>query len=310
MQKLIEELSSILLLENFRLSKLSPKIFICGGEISDADTGSYISIRDYVFWNIFACDRDLHKRLVRAEDINQWFGDEQHYEDLLQLETDLAGLVTAIPIFVESAGSLAELGSFTVISEICKKLLVFIYKSHSRKKSFIWLGPLRKVDEEKIRIYEFLEKEPPYKTSDFSECGPLVVDDIQRLCADNSYKGEFDSSVEAHRIFLLCDIAFILNLSKKSEILFFMRKLGLDVEMKDIGKYLWVAEKMEMIKKIDKYGDTYYYVPLHSETSYVGFAYREGTDPSLKDRDRWKNKMLEHIEESDSRRAKALGEMD
>lgn len=63
--------------------------------------------------------------------------------DLLELENMLADSVDAVVILLESPGAIAELGAFANHSKLCKKLIVIIDHRHKGTKSFIMLGPIK-----------------------------------------------------------------------------------------------------------------------------------------------------------------------
>lgn len=119
LETVIEAFGSALNVDKLAVQRLTPKIFMCGGPVvtDKSETENYLSFRDYVYRNLQDSNPTLFLQIVLAEKINQWFG-EHHYSDLLALETDLAGLVSAIPIFIESPGSIAELGSFTATPKL------------------------------------------------------------------------------------------------------------------------------------------------------------------------------------------------
>ena len=63
--------------------------------------------------------------------------------DLLELENMLADSVDAVVILLESPGAIAELGAFANHSKLCKKLVVIIDRRHKGTRSFIMLGPIK-----------------------------------------------------------------------------------------------------------------------------------------------------------------------
>ena len=73
---------------------------------------------------------------------NEWY-QEGNYKDLLTLEKDIASMSGLVVIIPESAGSIAELGSFVMIEKIKKKLLIFIEAQYTNKQSFIWNGIIK-----------------------------------------------------------------------------------------------------------------------------------------------------------------------
>src|SRR5690606_22457931 len=82
------------------------------------------------------------------------------YEDLLTFESDLAKIASLVIIPLESAGAIAELGCFASNDQLREKLLVIISQKHFDKKSFIKLGPLRRIPESNILAYPYDPKSP------------------------------------------------------------------------------------------------------------------------------------------------------
>src|SRR5690606_14152668 len=86
----------------------------------------------------------ISKKIWLAEEVTDWFM-EGIYHDLIDLETHLAHLSDLIVLIVESPGSIAELGAFSVVPEIREKLQVFIRQERYKSDSFISLGPIRSI---------------------------------------------------------------------------------------------------------------------------------------------------------------------
>lgn len=83
-------------------------------------------------------------------------GHEKH--DLLSLENILAESVTAVVIYVESAGTFAELGAFVNYPKLADKLIVVTDIKYKKAKSFINQGPLNFIQQNtrsKIIYHDF-----------------------------------------------------------------------------------------------------------------------------------------------------------
>ena len=139
-------------LNNIRFNDLNireyPKIaFLCGGNpsvltIKDSPHQHFPSIRSFISHLLNISYPDIHCQ--NAEDVKDW-NSYSKYEDLIEFEKDITHLCKAIVLFVESAGSIAELGSFSVIPEISEKLIIFVQSMYSDSTSFIALGPLKHI---------------------------------------------------------------------------------------------------------------------------------------------------------------------
>jgi len=118
-------------------------IFLCGGKTPKASRKP-ASLRD-AFLKI-PNNPALNGRIVRlAEKVNTFHMERAAYDDLLEFELDFAQICGLIVLFSESEGSIAELGSFSVIDEISSRLLVLVRNYYLRDDSFIKLGPIQQL---------------------------------------------------------------------------------------------------------------------------------------------------------------------
>jgi len=294
--KLINEFTDLLVPEKFHIKNLAPKIFLCGGVLDD-NPKEFCSIRDYVFYKIREESPELAKQIVLAEELTQWISDN-HYNNLLDLEEDLAGLVSGIAIFVESAGSLAELGAFSAIPEIRKKVLVFLDEPHAEKENFIWLGPLQKIDDDNKKIYNFsLKKEGEiYTEKDLEDKVGFIIEEIESHCKSTGFNKDFKIEKISHLILLICDLVNLLVVCKKKDISEFLTKLGILLTDTDINlkKCLWMAERIGLLKSVTC-GEKFYYAPLDTKHNYIEFSYKDKTNPKFQDRSRWRARFIEQI---------------
>ena len=141
-----------------------PRIaFLCGGSpvvlIDTSNNQYHPSVRSYISKSLTA--RFSNLRFQNAEDVKEW-NSYSVYDDLIEFERDIAHICKVIVLFVESAGSIAELGSFAIIPEITEKLIVFVHQEYSHSTSFVALGPLKKInveDKENVHYIKW-EMEP------------------------------------------------------------------------------------------------------------------------------------------------------
>lgn len=119
-------------------------VFLCGGKIDEA-AGKPQSARDVYYRYVKNNDTELFDDVVIADFIMEW-NENGIYGDLISFEKSLASLSGAIVVFVESYGSVAELGSFVMIPELTKKLIVVPQGRHfnveTAKQGFVVRGPI------------------------------------------------------------------------------------------------------------------------------------------------------------------------
>ena len=137
--KLIEEFSK---LDSNKFSILLSKhhIFLCGGPV-DVTKTIPPSFRDRFIGYAAKNDshRHIHDALICAENFKDYFK-EDRYTDLLVFEDEIANLSTLVLIFLESPGSLVELGIFCTKPNFYKKLVIVApQKEIQEEDSFIFL---------------------------------------------------------------------------------------------------------------------------------------------------------------------------
>lgn len=115
-------------------------VFLCGG----VSTNNYC-IRDAVREKL----EKLNIRVLYPEDLFMDILTKDKNMDLLSLENFLADNSDIICVLPESAGSLVELGAFTNNSKTLDKLFVIIDKKYQKDKSFIIMGPIKYILNEK-----------------------------------------------------------------------------------------------------------------------------------------------------------------
>jgi hypothetical protein len=121
-------------------------IFICGKDKTDTESYRY---RVSSFLEKFS-----HYQLAFPEDLFEDLLEGQANHSLLALETQLANAVDLIILIPESPGSFAELGAFTMLPELAKKMLVLRQGRYKSDKSFINHGPIRLLKHHKGKVID------------------------------------------------------------------------------------------------------------------------------------------------------------
>src|SRR6185437_5290097 len=117
-------------------------VFLCGGPT--APGGREVSARDHFYRYLASNEPALARRVKLAETLNDWF-DRDTFGDLLELEEYLADISDLIVIFVESPGSIAELGAFAASESLRPRTLAVLNSFHLTDRSFILDGPVRRL---------------------------------------------------------------------------------------------------------------------------------------------------------------------
>lgn len=300
-----------------RVISLPTKVFLCGGPVEEARAdGRYTSMRHFIYAYIKHNDPEFFAQIILADKINLWLEDkDSEYSDLLELEEDLAGLASAIPLFVESAGSYAELGSFVLLPHISEKLLFFVENKYRDDRSFIGLGPIKRLinehGENRVQTYMWPPIGEPFLESQvMGHIAPEIYTTIKAL-SEESNKSDtrvFNGKIAAHKILLICDIINLLHISRLTEIEETINNIGVLIDgaplvlnRTQLKKYLLIASKLELIEKLyDGKGEDAYYVSSDSpQSGYIKYSASEG---KTSERKTWKILIQAHIEKHEPRR--------
>lgn len=256
---------------NFRVILSEPKLFLCGGEIN-ASSKIPPSFRDRILSYTAAYEADIHDLFVLAETFKDYFK-ENLYTDLLLFEDDIANISTLVIIFLESPGSLVELGLFCNKPNIYKKLLIIAPNDELKSKdSFIYLGPLKfikKKDNSSVLIYPW----PDSKIQDYDEG---ILDDlcthIRQKLDNQQYKSQkFTKKNSGHIALLICEVISLSFPILLGEIELAMEAMDIDLKPSEISRYLYLLMKLELIELLD-YSNHNYYLPTNKNQRTVHYG--------------------------------------
>jgi hypothetical protein len=250
---------------SLRISFGSHKLFICGGEIN---AGATIppSFRDRFVDYTEKNYVQINRSLVLAENFKDYFKDNA-YPDLLVFEDEIANISSLVILFLESPGSLVELGMFCTKPDFYKKLVIIAPQSEIQAEdSFIYLGPLeniRRKQPNSVFVYPWPSAtEAEYDTNhlyDLSETIKEKLDDISK-----SYK--FDSKNSGHIAFLVCEIISICFPILISEIELAFLTLNIEVTTSEVNRHIYLLEKLKLISFYPYSGNKYYHPTNKSNT--------------------------------------------
>jgi hypothetical protein len=170
-------------------------LFLCGG----SGSASRDTLRDHL-------EKTNQKlKLFYAERVWEQIASREG-RSALQMESDLADLADLVVVIVESAGTIAELGAFSLHGPLRKKLLPIVDKRYSGEPSFISTGPLRWVDEDSTfspTIYVSLTR--------ILEAIDEVDDRIARIPKSGPVKISDLASSTKHLLFFICDLLAVIH---------------------------------------------------------------------------------------------------
>jgi hypothetical protein len=306
----------------FRIRNFPSLIFLCGGSKTEAPDDSTRYARDSFLQYLRVKHPDLDKRIILAEAIVDWF-DDGFYDDLLSLEKDLAHLSVLTVLFVESPGSIAELGSFSLLEPVAGKLLPVFQNCFFESRSFIDLGPRRYLKKRYDLDSCFYPWNPqptphspaqPFSTNDAANLATLIGDQIARTSAAQTFK--FNALDPGHLMLLLADLVSLLVISRFTDLRELLDGLTLTADGKpyrvtetQLKQLLFLLHKLRIITKFP-YGHDQYYLLSQGPPdapvpqSYLHYSFVRGT--RIKDRFRWQMEFRERDLFKDDRKRDAL----
>lgn len=263
-----------------RIKAFEGFVLLCGGQ-SDANPHPVKSVRHLIQSELTnGRNSGLAKRVRLAEETKDWFHGGV-YKDLVTFEEHLAGLSAVVVLVVETAGSIAELGAFSVSGPFIDRLLVIVSQDHYHEDSFIRLGPIQKIEnssKDSVLVYDWHERPAYGPTTENYELIRTdvaeVVSKITEYVSPSDREHVFRASEPSHIMSLICELCDLFGALNESDIGNFLSKLSLNVESEDLSRYLFLLQKCQMLSLKAKGHGRYFYVDDWS--SRVSFAYKEG----------------------------------
>ncbi|MDG2958960.1 retron St85 family effector protein [Exercitatus varius] len=261
-------------LEKCKVQLIQQKIFVCGG-IVDIKEVTPISFRGYFFEESASSEPQLESLLIMAEYFKDYFKDNI-YTDLLEFEDDIAHISSLIVIFLESPGSLVELGLFVNKLELYNKLLIVVPNNES-KDSFIYLGPLTHIKKQKnefVVFYPFPKVNEKFDKNNVKD----LISHIKSLLSKFGKTKKVNPKNKTHIIFLICEIVRLSYPITLTEIELCLMGLSIDDYSRNVvQRFLYLLEKFEYIESYD-YSSYKFYYPnkKHKNNCFVKFGTKIG----------------------------------
>jgi hypothetical protein len=310
-EKIYNEWISAIDLTKTRVVKFPSFIFLCGGPLCE-DHKKFLSCRDifYSYINNNSCS--FRENIVLAEKVFEYF-DHSDYQDLLNFEMDLAELSSLTVLFTESPGSIAELGSFSVLKTIQTRLLVVMHQEDANKKSFIWRGPalflknLAKTNgnENPITIYNWQKDKDDnghFISGDFSDAVDLAAT-IEQMLHKQSKTVCFNSQQLGHVMLLIVCFLKIIQLATLEEIVFILNRFGIKQKLKTVKQHLSLLKSLGLIVLVP-YRNYEFYTADVNRSDWLSWGYN--SEVKNRDVDRWATKFIEFYNDNQEEKTRAL----
>jgi hypothetical protein len=206
-------------------------------------------------------------------------------------------LAAVTVLFVESPGSIAELGAFAASNELRPKTVAVLNKKHGSEKSFIADGPVRKIKGENENHVYYYNWDPGQlnsvdTTREFTEIARVLTEFLEQGDAERKKQLRFNPELPSHTLLLVTDLIRIPGVASKSEIDTCLEELGCDSARKALDQHLSILQSVGFIEKHLRSNQTFYV--CESSTTFIRYAYRK--DARFKDAKRIQTVVREYLE--------------
>ena len=285
-------------------------IFLCGGAYGNIGDEAILSMRD-AFLKVLKFPAVGSRDVILAEDITRDSGFGEHYQDILEFETDLAQITDLILLFCESEGSFAELGSFSSVEEIAQRILVVIRDRYWQEDSFITLGPLRFLNRRHEASVFVLEDEAVGIVG--NSCANISLDNfrdqldppLRERLERTREPSTFNADRPGHLIKLIVGLVQEFGALTEDEIAALIEKLGIELARERLRSYLLCAKSVEWLV-VERKGFRDFLVAVPDKEA-VNFRYLGETLP--RNRARRKMDIRKYWKEHDEPRFRAISKI-
>ncbi len=268
-------------LDRCKIQNTPDLLFLCGGPTDVA--GDYKSGRDFFNRYLKREKPALASRVRLAEVLDEWFRQDRDkaFPDLLELEKYLAHLASMTVLFVESAGSIAELGAFAATDALCPKTIAVMNEPIAQHPSFIKDGPVRRiesVDPNHVLFYpwNFDDVNCDETKEVFEEVSSDLVDVIEAEDLERPKQIAFDANDTSHTLLLIADLIRLSGVAQDSAISECLRVLGCSKARTELPRHFSILQGVRFIAKRRRKTATFY--ESYSTDRFISYAFKDGDD--------------------------------
>lgn len=199
------------------------------------------------------------------------FGDWNHfnrYEDLLRFEEDLGHVTSAILIFLEGVGSIAELGAFCQTSSLSPQLIVVVTQSHHPKQSFISLGPLKKLENANETSVIAVPDVSPSELDDYL---PDIVTALMSKGPADKVREQYREGELRHQLILVLDLVTMLRSVSVAALKEALDHFQLGATDHRLRQLLYTLESARLIARKKK-GNTLHFEAIHADAAWIHYG--------------------------------------
>lgn len=307
---IVDRLSAAIDTQQITVRQFDGFVFLCGGAIESSDA-AIASARHYALCRMDDQGKIAGHKVVIAERMTSLLqGDDFH--DLLEFEEHIAALCACVLIFVESPGSIAELGSFSVMKHLAPRLLVVCEQrfESDAAPSFIFLGPiasLRRRRSESVQVFPITaDVGGVMRVSDelLSDCWGYIEEAMLGVLRRPIPEAQLVKSELPHQMVLVAEIIGLTVAVKSGEIEQILGALGVELKGKPLRRILRILEQFDLVVS-RTYGNDRFYHSSHGR-SLVSFKPSAASGLQVFDPVRFRARLIEYFESEDQRRSKAI----
>lgn len=306
--ELLDLLSNSVDRANVTVRPFDGYVFLCGGSI-ETNARAISSARHYALGRMDAQGRIAGHRVMIAEKMtNLLQGDD--FSDLIEFEEHIAALSACVLIFVESPGSIAELGSFAVMPHLAERLLVVCEQrmESALNPSFIFLGPiasLRRRRLESVQIFPIFDDDNfGADKGKLDDCWEFIEESVFESLKRPVPEALLNKESLAHQMILVAALIDLFVAIKINEISDALKLFGLILSAKQLRRITRMLEQFSLVQSITYGNDKFFLSLLDDQLLTLRPGGRAGA--SIFDPLRFKTKVLELYSDKDKRRAKAI----
>lgn len=308
--EIAERFATAIDVEEIKVRQFDGFVFLCGGAIESTDA-AIASARHYALGRRDEQGKIAGHRVFIAERMTSLLqGDDFH--DLLEFEEHIAALCACVLIFVESPGSIAELGSFSVMKHLAPRLLVVCEQRFESNvaPSFIFLGPiasLRRRRSESVQVFPIgTDVNGAMRASGelLSDCWEYIEEAMLAILKRPIPESPLVKSELPHQMVLVAELIDLGIATKFGEIEQVLDAFGVVLRGKSLRRILRILEQFDLVVS-KTYGNDRFYYSSHAR-SLVSFKASTVSGAQVFDPVRFKARLLEYYETEDQRRSKAI----
>lgn len=208
------------------------------------------------------------------ENVTDWKEDGM-FNNLIDLEVELAAISSLVVIILESPGAIAELGAFSQLKEFNDKLMVFLAKEF-HVDSFIRLGILRHISKGNERAVRTYPWETRYPSSISDELIDDVCGDMREYLEKIPKNPTLKPSNLSHVLIVLYELAHLFVAVKENEFFNYLTTLGVSIKREELRRKLFLLVRFKILEHLN-YSDSWYYVVSRSQFHRVVWAVNKGS---------------------------------